>query len=123
MRLAVRQEMKCNGLKFDELYHRSPEMIANKRYNHSTDIYSLGFLLWEMWYGQRAFSGPEHSELGTEEMRFRVMTGERPAMNQSDSFLLDGVIKIITHCWDDTPNKRYGAAELVGRELRGLLNE
>lgn len=33
----------------------APEVFNGQVYDGKADIYSLGIILWEMWYGQRAF--------------------------------------------------------------------
>ena len=35
--------------------YMAPEVFHRQVYDSKADIYSLGIILWEMWYGQRAF--------------------------------------------------------------------
>lgn len=37
----------------------APNVPQEQKYGLSADIYSLAFLIWEMWYGRRVFSGNE----------------------------------------------------------------
>ena len=49
----------------------APGVIKSSLYDYKADIYSLGIMLWEMWYGERAhFDVPEFFE--------RVVEGVRP---------------------------------------------
>ena len=32
----------------------APEVIKSSLYDYKADIYSLGIMLWELWYGNRA---------------------------------------------------------------------
>ena len=34
----------------------APELFRSEIYEFSADIYSLGLMLWEMWYGQPSFT-------------------------------------------------------------------
>ena len=36
--------------------YMAPEVLKSQVYNSKADIYSLGVMLWELWYGERAFS-------------------------------------------------------------------
>ena len=36
--------------------YMAPEVLKSQVYNSKADIYSLGIMLWELWYGERAFS-------------------------------------------------------------------
>ena len=44
-----------HGSKCDGFLHLPPEAVRNRAYNTSSEIYSLGIMLWEMWYGEEAF--------------------------------------------------------------------
>lgn len=33
----------------------APEVLQDRKYSPSSDIYSLAIITWEMWYGRRAF--------------------------------------------------------------------
>ena len=37
--------------------YMAPEVFQSKRYSFQADIYNLGIILWEMWYGRQAFAG------------------------------------------------------------------
>ena len=36
--------------------YMAPEVFHSQKYGTEADIYSLGLIMWEMWYGQRAFA-------------------------------------------------------------------
>ncbi|XP_078583768.1 uncharacterized protein LOC144866282 [Branchiostoma floridae x Branchiostoma japonicum] len=42
--------------------YMAPEVLEQKKYNKSADIYSLGIILLEMWYG-RTINSPTHKDL------------------------------------------------------------
>lgn len=43
--------------------HMPPELIREGRMHKSTDVWSYGVLLWEMYSGQRAWSGLSYTQL------------------------------------------------------------
>ena len=43
--------------------HMPPELIREGRMHKSTDVWSYGVLLWEMYSGQRAWSGLPYTQL------------------------------------------------------------
>ncbi|EGR28772.1 protein kinase domain protein [Ichthyophthirius multifiliis] len=45
------------------LEYVSPEMIENKKYNNSVDIWSLGVLTYELIFGRSPFNGKDHEEV------------------------------------------------------------
>ena len=81
----------------DEFVHLPPEAIRNKTYDTSSEIYSLGIMLWEMWYGQQAFS-----ELKGQSLKVFLTTvegGHRPQLERLDSKIALKWSDIISECW------------------------
>lgn len=55
----------------------APEVFHSQLYDTKADIYSLGIILWEMWYGQQAFS--EFSDIPSHVALFNMVDeGLRP---------------------------------------------
>ena len=44
------------------LEYVSPEMIENKKYNNSVDVWSLGVLTYELIFGRSPFSGKDYED-------------------------------------------------------------
>ena len=42
-----------------ETFYIAPEVIRSEFYDSKADIYSSGIMPWEMWFGERAFTGVE----------------------------------------------------------------
>ena len=55
--------------------YMAPEVLKSQVYNSKADIYSLGIMLWELWYGERAFSS---SVLSLADFFTMVDNGGRP---------------------------------------------
>ena len=43
--------------------YMAPEVASFRRYDRKADIYNFGVMLWEMWYGKRAFHGISPKDL------------------------------------------------------------
>ena len=54
----------------------APEVFKCQVYNSKADIYSLGIMLWEIWYGERAFA--KTVSVSREDFFRMVNNGGRP---------------------------------------------
>ena len=74
----------------------APEVFHRHVYDTKAEIYSLGIMLWEMWYGQQAFAD--------------VPGGRR---QDSEGFKKPPLLweQLMTKCWDEKPEKRPTAKE------------
>ena len=77
--------------------YMAPEVFHSQLYDTEADIYSLGIILWEMWYEQQAFSDvsniPSHVALFA-----MVNEGLRP-----EHVLMES-------CWNKKPEERPSAS-------------
>ena len=86
----------------------APEVFLSEIYEFSADIYSFGIMLWEMWYGQQAFTNI------TSLAEFRkviVNEGRRPEHDNKcwpPDFLWQA---LMTRCWKKNPTERPTAKE------------
>ena len=86
-----------------------PEVFHSQVYDSKADIYSLGLLMWEMWYGQRAFADAPVTTLL--EFFEWVDEGNRPVHRQSCKKPPSFWDELMTECWDSSPDKRPTARE------------
>lgn len=73
-------------------------------YDTSSEIYSLGIMLWEMWYGKEAFS-----ELKGQSLKVFLSTvegGHRPQLQRSNTTAAFKLSKLIEECWTKDAAKR-----------------
>ncbi|XP_022797401.1 uncharacterized protein LOC111335676 [Stylophora pistillata] len=96
-------KMLTDTLKGTKAY-LAPEVILNKEYDNKADIYSFGIMLWEMWYGERAFLEEGHA-------LDKVVKGATPSHVQDDMRPSTGWQNLMQRCWDGKPNNRPDAAE------------
>lgn len=101
------------GLAMGTLPYMSPEQLRGRSVDHSTDIFSLGVILYEMATGQRPFSGSTSLELGSSILR----DAPKPVIELRPE-LPTGLQRIVDRCLSKEPTERYVSA----RELRQALD-
>ena len=85
------------------LRYMAPEVVKDKPYGYSADVYSMGIMLWEMLKMEQPFAGlnkKTHHE-------FVVVSAGRPQIDESWSKSLQG---LINSCWNQDLTKRPSAA-------------
>ena len=89
--------------------YMAPEVFRTAAYDKRADIYSLGIMLWEIWYGQQAFA--ESGASSVKALFDMVDGGSRPKP-------VKGVKKphfrwqeLMDQCWDANPDKRPSACQ------------
>ena len=94
----------------------APEVARSIVYNCKADIYSFGIMMWEMWYGKRAFFD-EVEDLNT--LSEKVAEGVRPSHVEGRRKPPDGWKYLMQSCWDGEADKRPTAA-VCHKELMKL---
>ena len=98
----------------------APEVFHSEVYDCKADIYSLGIILWEMWYGQQAFDNIADEslvnffaivDLGS---RPEPLTNCKPPPGRWD--------KLMKQCWAKNPEKRPTARKCL-QEITQLTAE
>ncbi|XP_063419671.1 uncharacterized protein LOC134704820 [Mytilus trossulus] len=97
----------------------APGVYHGKLYGTEADIYSLGIIMWEIWYCEAAYSTMEYNCLNMHEFADCIKEGKRPTFNTG--FAPPTELKnIIELCWSPNPNVRP-SAENVFVELSSLM--
>ena len=91
--------------------YTAPEVFRSQVYDSKADIYSLGLLMWEMWYGQRAFADAARTTL--HDFFDWVDKGNRPVHKQGFKKPPPLWEPLMTQCWDSNPDKRPTAKECI----------
>ena len=86
--------------------------MKGRRGDHRTDIYSLGAILYEMTTGSTLFEGESPYVV----MNARV-TGDPVAPRKRNENLTPVIQEIILHALERDPEKRYGSAGEMKKEL------
>ena len=87
----------------------APEVLEGRSYNSKADMYSFGYVLWELWYGETAFgaaiaSKPQHLLL--EDVTKR---GLRPTHIKGTHHPWGIWQHVMTSCWNKEPSSRLTA--------------
>lgn len=91
--------------------HMAPEVLMGKICDKEVDIYSFGILLWEFWYGMRAFENT-HIRNYLELKEHVGVAGKRPDFNNSAKTSPPLWLQsLIITCWDGRPKNRPNADE------------
>ena len=53
--------------------YMAPEVYEGKSYCTKVDMYSFALIMWEMWFGKRAFSELSHLNLSRPEILRRII--------------------------------------------------
>ncbi len=91
--------------------YMAPELLENKPFNKSVDVYAFGVLLNELFTGEIPFMG-----LDVPKIRDRAVSGERPHV--PNYRVPADVIKLTARCWHHTPSQRPDFSEVVDEILR-----
>ncbi|XP_067035396.1 dual serine/threonine and tyrosine protein kinase-like [Acropora muricata] len=86
----------------------APEVFRSKIYEFSADIYSLGIMLWEIWYGQPAFTNIKFTSLA-EFFNFIANEGCRPGHDNKCREPPHSWQELMMTCWKTDPTKRPNA--------------
>jgi tetratricopeptide (TPR) repeat protein len=114
---APTETLTQEGLVMGTLPYMSPEQVQGRAVDSSSDVFSLGILLYEMLCGQRPFAGESSAELVSCILRDDPSPIEHRDLGQP----LDG---ILTRCLHKDPKARCTAEELWNelRQLRSGLD-
>ena len=98
----------------------SPEVSEGRIYNSKADMYSFGFVLWELWYGQTAFHDMVVSR-SQSVLLADVRRGLRPSHIEGTYQPWRAWKEVMESCWQIDPRKRITAE--VGWELLKQLHK
>lgn len=98
--------------------YMSPEQIQGDTIDHRSDIFSLGILLFEMATGNRPFQGKNWGDLASSILRDRP-----PSVTSINGRLPRHLGRIIRHCLEKDPQRRFQTALDLRNELEELRRE
>ena len=84
--------------------YMAPEVFHSQEYDSKADIYSLGIVMWEMWYGQRAFAIVQAETLA--DLFSLVDDGYRPEHVRGCKKPLIRWKQLMEKCWKRNPDER-----------------
>ena len=92
--------------------YMSPEQVEGKPVDSRSDLYALGLVLYEMVTGATPFSGESTWQLMYQ--RVQLMPKDVKLVNPA---LPDYVARVIMHCIEKDPAKRYQSAKAILADL------
>ncbi len=95
--------------------YMAPEQVRGQAVGHRADIFALGTILFEMLSGRRAFD----SGSAIETMN-AVVKEETPDPSASNASVPPDLDRIVRHCLEKDPERRFQSAADVGFHLQGL---
>lgn len=90
------------------LHYIAPEVLLNRRYNLSLDVFSFAVLLWEMCALKTPFEGYTEARY----MDFVVQRGFRPELDAVKDWPIE-IRNILCRSWDGDMNERPQFREIV----------
>ena len=112
------QALTREGLVVGTVPYMSPEQVEGKPVDHRTDIFSLGVLLYEMATGDRPFRGENSAQVVSS-----ILRDDPPTVAERKAELPFHLSRIVRHCLEKDPKKRYQSALDLKNELEGLKLE
>ncbi|MEM0962730.1 MAG: serine/threonine-protein kinase [Bacteroidota bacterium] len=113
--------------------YAAPEQIRGEPVTTATDVYALGVLLYELLAGRRPFATDGRSRTETERATLQT-EARRPSEALADNEVASGPSEsharrlrgdldaIVLKALRKEPERRYGTAEALGRDLRRHLS-
>jgi len=101
--------------------YMAPEVMEEEKYGFPVDIYSCGILGHELISGQVPYDSPDRPRWNEVSLILSIATGTRPELEDLPAHPMGKRIKaLISTCWDQEPDVRPGAEQLV-ESLRQLV--
>ena len=97
--------------------YMAPEVLKSQVYNSKADIYSLGIMLWELWYGERAFS----RSVSLADFFTMVDNGGRPEHVKGCREPTQAWENLMKECWQKNYRDRPSANECHQRITAELV--
>ena len=101
--------------------YMAPEVFHSQEYDTKADIYSLGLIMWEMWYGQPV--SVNFIVTTIQDYFDRVDKGYRPVHRQGCKTPPSFWEQLMTQCWDGNPDERPTAQECNERIVSSVRSE
>ena len=105
----ARHEKEGTGTIFSTPMYLAPEVFETRIYNSKADMYSLGYVLWELWYGETSFRDAIDSRTEHKVLEDVVKHDLRPTHIEGTQPPWDNWQHVMASCWNKDPKLRLTA--------------
>ncbi len=116
--IQARQPETQAGQMMGTIPYMSPEQLQGDTIDPRTDIFSLGVILYEMATGARPFEGRTWGDLASS-----ILRDKPPSVSVLNVYLPRHLGRIIRHCLEKEPARRFQTALDLRNELEELQRE
>ncbi len=113
--VATQKQLTSPGTVMGTVAYMSPEQVRGEVVDHRSDIFSFGLILYEMLSGQRAFQRETMAETMT-----AILNDEPPELSEANAKISLQLEKIVRHCLEKRPERRFQTASDLGFALEAL---
>jgi Tol biopolymer transport system component len=96
----------------------SPEQVQGKPLDHRSDVFALGILLYEMATGERPFAGDTFADVASS-----ILKDTPASVTERKADLPRDLAKLVKHCLEKEPRKRFQSTLDLANELEELRRE
>jgi serine/threonine protein kinase/TolB-like protein/Flp pilus assembly protein TadD len=104
------------GMLMGTVGYMSPEQVRSERAEAPSDVFSFGCVLYEMLTGQRAFARQTAAETMA-----AILRDEPPPLASGSQEIAPGLGRVIRHCLEKQPEKRFQSASDLVLDLERIL--
>jgi serine/threonine protein kinase len=103
------------GVVLGTLGYMSPEQVRGRPADARSDLFALGSILYEMLSGQRAFRGDSAADTMS-----AILREDPPDLSLTNRGVSPALERIIRHCLDKNPERRFQSARDLAFDLESL---
>ena len=103
------------GVVLGTLGYMAPEQVRGKPADARSDIFSFGAILYEMLSGSRAFRGDSAADTMS-----AILKEDPPDLSVTNQSISPGLERIVRHCLEKTPERRFHSAHDLAFDLESL---
>jgi len=118
VRVAEEAGLTNSGIVLGTADYLSPEQARGEKLTASSDLYSLGVVMFEMLTGRPPFVGPTAVSIAMQHA-----SADPPSMRQYNATIPLGVEKIVMRALEKEPEDRFRSAQEMQQALRYCMKE
>ncbi len=116
--IQVSQPETQDGQMMGTVPYMSPEQLQGDTVDRRSDLFSLGIILYEMATGRRPFEGKTWGDLASS-----ILRDKPPSVTSFNVYLPRHLGRIVRHCLEKDPKRRFQTALDLRNELEELQRE